>query len=54
MKKDDKVILHIGAHLASQGIAAAITKDGDDNDKAVGFAIALIVGLVFSLLISNL
>ena len=54
MKKDDKAILHVGAHLASQGIAAAMTKDCDDNDKSAGFVVALIVGLVLNLLISNL
>jgi hypothetical protein len=54
VKNDDKVVLHVGAHLVSQGIAAAITKAGDDNDKAVGAAVALIVGLVLNLLISSL
>lgn len=54
MKKDDKAVLHVGAHLVSQGIAAAMTKDGDDSDKAVGAAVALIVGLVLNLIISGL
>lgn len=54
MKKDDKAILHVGVHLASQGIAAAMTKDGDDNYKAAGVVVALIVGLVLNLFISNL
>ena len=54
MKKDEKAVLHVGAHLVSQGIAAAITKDGDNCDKAVGAAVALIVGLVLNLLISGL
>ncbi|MDA8056846.1 MAG: hypothetical protein M0032_02575 [Actinomycetota bacterium] len=54
MKNDDKAVLHVGAHLVSQGIAVAMTKDGDDNDKAVGAAVALIVGLVLNLIISGL
>jgi hypothetical protein len=54
VKKDDKAVLHVGAHLVSQGIAAAMTKDGDDSDKAVGAAVALIVGLVLNLIISGL
>lgn len=31
-----------------------MTKDGDDNDKAVGAAVALIVGLVLNLIVSGL
>ena len=54
MKKADKAVLHVGAHLVSQGIAAAITKDRGDSDKAFGAVIALIVGLVLNLIVSGL
>jgi tetrahydromethanopterin S-methyltransferase subunit G len=48
------MVLHVGAHLVSQSIAAAITKDSDDRGKLWGVVVALIVGLVLNLLISSL
>ena len=53
MSKNEKVVLHVGAHLVTQGIAGSLTKDWDDNSKKAGMGIALMVGLILNLIIAT-
>ncbi len=53
MSKNEKVVLHVGAHLVTQGIAVSLTKDRDDNSKKAGMGIALMVGLILNLIIAT-
>ena len=53
MSKNEKVVLHVGAHLVTQGLAGSLTKDWDDNSKKAGMGIALMVGLILNLIIAT-
>lgn len=54
MSKNEKVVLHVGAHIVTQGLAASLTKDHDANIKAWAVVIALVVGIVLNLIIAKL
>lgn len=54
MKHNEKTVLHIGAHVASQAIAASLTKDRDDSTRTGGVVIAIVVGLLLNALIASL
>lgn len=54
MKQNEKVVMHVGAHIASQAIAASLTKNRNDSMKTAGVVIAIVVGVLINILIRSL
>jgi hypothetical protein len=54
MSKNEKAALHIVAHGTTQWLGYQASKDRDGISKAIGFVIALVVGLFLSWMIEKL